>query len=958
MVAIVGSHPGAVWRKIDLQSHTPRDRGWGAQGIPGGTPENEAARRHWASEFVNAAVGKGLKIISVTDHHDIVFLPYVISASKELDIETDFFVFPGVEVTCKDGVQCLAIFDSGTNNTLWNRFLTKLPNITVSPHNDERIAPVRECGWNIDELIHHVNEDSHLCDKVLIIPHFSNEDAHKSLNTPGHSARARDLPCDGVYVECPYSEIQSGTLEKIQGRTADWGTRRRAIIVTGDNKQPTWDRLGAYDCWIKIGEHSLEGLRQSFLADQTRITYQRPDTPGEIIKEMTVKSNLTGENPIRLVFNECFTAIIGGRGSGKSSFLEYLRFGLGRAEADITGIDTEIGFRRERERQLIDTTLAEGWVELVIEREGIEEKWRREGAASQVIAITRNDGSVENISIQIAQKRFPARAFHQKELSTTMVVPDVASENITSIAAAEFIEERRNVDREIQIGKRAVTTALQELAAYWQAESEFNQARIAVEDHKRRLAALAEKLQEGGAQPDDIKVLADAQRYGRAENFFSDISEKILNDIKRIENVERGILSIDENSYDDAKTFPYIKEIQEKINERKESILEKFIEIKGIIKNVQFDLGSAKTIFEEDVKVYRTKYDAARQRQAQHGELISDNEKITNYLKKAELLESQAASTELSKRPALDGYEDSKKKLDDLVARQHEILKKAAEQVESRSDGSLKARVKKDRSPTEYIQALCSMFEGSRFRDPTAHCDEWVKGMLQRDNGDGNEWKEICNNIIEIYKKKIMSPGVSDPGTEISSLIRNLFEDGRQTLTPAMVAKIYSNFTDQSVGLLLSAVPKPMITLTYMSDGRPIRFQDASPGQQASALLRLLLKQEAGTLIIDQPEDDLDNRVLMDVVNLIKEAKSKRQLIFATHNPNLVVNGDADKVVTMAATFPEDRAGPSAPRIQVRNDGAIETPTVKESITTIMEGGNKAFEMRARRYGHEISDNS
>ncbi|WP_081500455.1 AAA family ATPase [Komagataeibacter europaeus] len=295
--------------------------------------------------------------------------------------------------------------------------------------------------------------------------------------------------------------------------------------------------------------------------------------------------------------------------------------------------------------------------------------------------------------------------------------------------------------------------------------------------------------------------------------------------------------------------------------------------------------------------------------------------------------------------------------LDDLVARQHEILKKAAEQVEGRSDGSLKARVKKDRSPTEYIQALCSMFEGSRFRDPTAHCDEWVKGILQRDNGDGNEWKEICNDIIEIYKQKIMSSGVSEPGVEISSLIKNLFEDGRQTLTPAMVAKIYSNFTDQSVGLLLSAVPKPMITLTYMSDGRPIRFQDASPGQQASALLRLLLKQEAGTLIIDQPEDDLDNRVLMDVVSLIKEAKSKRQLIFATHNPNLVVNGDADKVVTMAATFPEDRAGPSAPRIQVRNDGAIETPTVKESITTIMEGGNKAFEMRARRYGHEISDN-
>ena len=67
---------------------------------------------------------------------------------------------------------------------------------------------------------------------------------------------------------------------------------------------------------------------------------------------------------------------------------------------------------------------------------------------------------------------------------------------------------------------------------------------------------------------------------------------------------------------------------------------------------------------------------------------------------------------------------------------------------------------------------------------------------------------------------------------------------------------------------------------TYVSSGRDIDFAKASPGQQASALLRLLLRQTAGRLIIDQPEDDLDDSVLMEIVELVRRSKTSRQLIF------------------------------------------------------------------------------
>jgi len=77
-----------------------------------------------------------------------------------------------------------------------------------------------------------------------------------------------------------------------------------------------------------------------------------------------------------------------------------------------------------------------------------------------------------------------------------------------------------------------------------------------------------------------------------------------------------------------------------------------------------------------------------------------------------------------------------------------------------------------------------------------------------------------------------------------------------------------------------------------VSEGELIDFLSASAGQQATALLQALLNQAGMPLLIDQPEDDLDNAAVIDVAKRIWEAKTRRQLIFASHSPNLVVNGD------------------------------------------------------------------
>ena len=199
----------------------------------------------------------------------------------------------------------------------------------------------------------------------LLLPHFSDPDAHKSANQDGHAKRFAKLPCDGVYVERSFHALNTTTLKKAYGEVEEWGTRRRAIIATGDNKRDDWGRLGAHDCWIKIGEHTIEGLRQALLADEARITHSPPAEPADRIVELRVKSTLTGPDVFSLTFNAGFNSFIGGKGSGKSAIIEYLRFGLARTAKEV-GEDDAKG--KQRDEQLIEETLANGgYVEVVLE---------------------------------------------------------------------------------------------------------------------------------------------------------------------------------------------------------------------------------------------------------------------------------------------------------------------------------------------------------------------------------------------------------------------------------------------------------------------------------------------------------------------------------------------------------------------------------------------------------------
>lgn len=117
-----------------------------------------------------------------------------------------------------------------------------------------------------------------------------------------------------------------------------------------------------------------------------------------------------------------------------------------------------------------------------------------------------------------------------------------------------------------------------------------------------------------------------------------------------------------------------------------------------------------------------------------------------------------------------------------------------------------------------------------------------------------------------------------------------------------------------------------------------------SGGQRVSLLLSLLLEtSDSRPLVIDQPEDELDNRFLFDtMLPALKRLKGKRQIILATHKADIVVNGDADLVIQLDAT--SDRG-------HIECFGAIEDPAVRDAIVQTVDGGDEAFQLRRAKYG-------
>ena len=173
------------------------------------------------------------------------------------------------------------------------------------------------------------------------------------------------------------------------------------------------------------------------------------------------------------------------------------------------------------------------------------------------------------------------------------------------------------------------------------------------------------------------------------------------------------------------------------------------------------------------------------------------------------------------------------------------------------------------------------------------------------------------------------------------------------------MSEFQKHFTDPSKILAPTATVGALAEWLFSTDHLRVTYgiryegtdiERLSPGTRGIVLLILYLgldDQDDRPLIIDQPEENLDPQSVFDVLaGYFRAARHRRQVIMVTHNPNLVVNTDADQVIVARA----ERVQPGAlPRISWEA-GALEDRAIRNSVCLILEGGEQAFLRREKRY--------
>ena len=425
---------GAHYFKTDLQVHTPRDRAW-----TGKRPVSDEERERYARSFVSSCRAKGLQAVAITDHHDIALLPFIRNAvasevgvsGKTLGTEQQLVVFPGVELTLAVPCQALLLFDADFSDVDLARVLNVL---SIEP------ADTNEAQGSEPAALGHLAELATLYDefgrhpwlkgRYIVLPNVT-DGGHGTLIRKKMQQKYIDMPCVGAYVDGAITKLGDGVRKIVGGEDQAWGYKRIAVVQTSDWRTESFDDLGVHATWIKWAAPTAEALRQACLAQESRISHYKPEIPGVVVTRLSV-SNSKFMGPVELELNPQYSAIIGGRGTGKSTLLEYLRWALcdqpGRhQEAE------EIPDQSARRRRLISQTLAPfgGHVEVHLLVNGIPHLVRRHGESGDVL-LRVGAGDLQPAAHNDVRALLPVQAYSQKQLSSVSVRVDELTRFVTT----------------------------------------------------------------------------------------------------------------------------------------------------------------------------------------------------------------------------------------------------------------------------------------------------------------------------------------------------------------------------------------------------------------------------------------------------------------------------------------------------------------------------------------------
>jgi len=866
-----------------------------------GTFRGKAARGDadsHAKAIVDKAVEIGVSVLAVTDHNDVNGVPAFRSAAAHHAIH----VFPGFELSSSEGVHILCIYPQSTDDERLGRLLGEFGITNTAPSSDlanQGFVAIlgRVRGQGGVAIAAHVANDHGLF-KVL------------SGRTRIQAWQAEDLLA--IQIPGPVEDLPQDVRQIVENRNADYRRAHAvenglavAVVNARDIVKPEDLDDRSATCWLKMSEVGVEGLRQAFLDPGSRIRLNpkqgklEPDEHAELVALAWEGGFLDGA---AIQFNPNLNVLVGGRGTGKSTVVESIRTVLA---LDPVGDDA-----RKAHEGIVRHVLKSGTkVSLLVRahRPAVRE-YRIERTIPNPPLVRDDQGEVSNLSPQDVLPR--VEVYGQHEISELTK----SREKLTRLLD-RFVERDESLPRRHGALRRDMEKNRRSLL----------DTRAELRQIEERLAALPgleetlERFREAGLE----ERLREQSLLVREERVLASIPERVapfrdcLESLKREIPIDRVFLS--------AKALEDLpgKEILSRANEV-------FAQLDRDLERVTADLERALQSADQGVAAVRAEWETRKKDvQAAYERILRelqksrvDGEEFIRLRRQIEELrplrerQNQVRRVEKEhadrRRALLAEWEDTK-------AEEFRGLDRAATRVNQKLRDKVEVKVTAagDREP---------LFR--TLREIGGRLSEAIESLARVQALSLPQFVEACRT-----------------GTDALSMAYNI--------TPAQAERLARADTEVLMRIEeLDLPPTTAIRLNTAAAGDPPAWQaleDLSTGQKATAVLLLLLLESDAPLVVDQPEDDLDNRFITEgVVPRMREEKQRRQFVFSTHNANIPVLGDAELIVGLSASGEAERG---RARIAPEHMGAIDSRPVRELVEEILEGGKEAFEMRRRKYG-------
>lgn len=940
---------GSNWGKWDLHIHTPSSFDYSYSG-----------EEYFDENLVQAWKEKGFLAVAVTDH--FLIDGNRIRRLQDLAEQEGITVFPGVEYRTDKGdknVHIISIFSNEIDVIGLSKYFNYNMIKGKAKHPDKNST----IYWNLEDIV----EFTKKYDGVLTV-HAGNKASgiDKTMNN-GEFFRQIKMEYAGVVDAFEVNNLHSyeGYKEIVIPSLERTFEKEFPVIISSDNHDCN-DYKTTSNLWIKA-DPTFEGLKQAFLHPAERIfigdkpekIIHRETNPKSIMKSISIKKKLDANNNSEwfnseIPLNSSLVAIIGNKGSGKSALSDILGVVNNCIEIEDLSFLNNKRFNKAPSHFGKDYEAELTWLD--------DKKTQLDS-----LFIKQTESSTISATAQYLPQQYI------EEICTnldTSIFQSEINKLIFSYIAQEEKLHAKNFEEFIVLKTKTIEMELKPL--YDEIE-EVNHAIIELEEKKREeyQSTVRSKRDERqsdldrqmGAKPKEVPQPVNNQNNEQLVQLgVIDTQIEVLNiEIRTVkENFERQNINHQKLMTIKSELTLLIGEIEQK-NSKVESLFNELdLECEGF--KIEFTDPSNKYVdqiarverekeslynqinSEEGLEVRLEKLRAEKREGLEH--IDNDNRAYQAYLTELKTWESTIEEIKGSNdiQGSLAYFEAEYEYLNNKLSSEYSTL------LEERLELVRKVYEKKMTKKTifddvyeiidsEITQTLGDLNQDIQFKTQIIIQEEEIQELLNHVNkraqsrfqGSDESKREMTKLISELdvndfdsvntFLENILNCGIHQDFEQLNKVIRNKSEYYLQATTLKYLEVDYH--------------------LSYNGN----TLDELSPGERGLMLLvfYLSLSRDEKPIIIDQPEDNLDNQsVYSRLVPCIIAAKKKRQVIVVTHNPNIAIACDAEQVIIADIDKGDNKIQYTA--------GSIENKVINKKIVEILEGTKPAFRLRGSKY--------